>query len=93
MIGIGIGIPAVLDTGTDFIIWGPNLEGWQQVDLRGSFERHFKLPVCIEYDGHTAVMGEWWQGAGRIMHTVVSMIIGTGVGGGLVLDGHTHPGY
>jgi glucokinase len=88
LVGIGIGIPAVLDTGTDFIVWGPNLKGWRQVDLRGSLERHFKVPVSIEYDGHTAVLGEWWQGAGKNLHTFVSVIIGTGVGGGMVLDGH-----
>ena len=86
-IGIGIGIPAVLENDTDFIIWGPNLKGWKNVDLRGSLERHFNLPVCIEYDGHTAVMGEWWLGAAQNCHSFVSIIIGTGVGGGLVLEG------
>jgi len=86
-IGIGIGIPAVLEQETDFIIWGPNLQGWKNVDLRGSLETHFQLPVCIEYDGHTAVMGEWWMGAAKGYNSVVSIIIGTGVGGGLVLDG------
>ncbi|MBA4383252.1 MAG: hypothetical protein C0410_00810 [Anaerolinea sp.] len=86
-IGIGIGIPAVLEQGTDFIIWGPNLEGWKNVDLRTPLEKHFSLPVCIEYDGHTAVMGEWWMGAAKGFNSVVSIIIGTGVGGGLVLDG------
>jgi glucokinase len=51
VLGIGIGIPAVLENETDFIIWGPNLNGWKNVDLRGSLEHYFKLPVCIEYDG------------------------------------------
>lgn len=87
LIGIGIGIPAVLENETDFIIWGPNLQGWKNVDLRGSLEKHFDLPVCIEYDGHTAVMGEWWMGAAKGYRSIVSIIIGTGVGGGLVLDG------
>ncbi len=85
---IGIGIPAVLESGTDFVIWGPNLKGWRNVDLRGELKKHFGLPVSIEYDGHTAVLGEWWMGAGKGRRSVVSVIIGTGVGGGMVLDGH-----
>lgn len=85
---IGIGIPAVLESGSDFVIWGPNLAGWTNVDLRGELEKHFAIPVSIEYDGHTAVLGEWWKGAGKGHQSVVSVIIGTGVGGGMVLDGH-----
>ena len=86
--GIGIGIPAVLENVTDFIIWGPNLKDWKQVDLRGSLESHFGIPVSVEYDGHTAVLGEWWMGAGCGYQSIVSVIIGTGVGGGMVLDGN-----
>jgi glucokinase len=87
ILGIGVGIPAVLDE-QDFVIWGPNLKGWRGVDLRGSLERHFQLPVRVEYDGHTAVLGEWWQGAGKKdCRSLVSVIIGTGVGGGMVLEG------
>lgn len=93
LIGIGIGIPAVLENGTDFIIWGPNLKDWKQVDLRGPLERHFGIPVCVEYDGHTAVLGEWWMGAGKGHQSIVSVIVGTGVGGGMVLDGHLIRGF
>lgn len=88
IIGIGIGIPAVLENDTDFVIWGPNLHGWKNVDLRGPLEDHFKMPVAVEYDGHTAVLGEWWMGVAKNYHSIVSIIIGTGVGGGMVLDGN-----
>ncbi|MHC1783660.1 MAG: ROK family protein [Anaerolineaceae bacterium] len=71
----------------------PNLKGWKNVDLRGALEKHFKLPVCVEYDGHTAVLGEWWMGAARDLQSVVSIIIGTGVGGGMVLDGTLIRGF
>lgn len=86
-IGIGIGIPAVLEPETDLVIWGPNLKDWRNVDLRTPLEQYFHLPVCVEYDGHTAVLGEWWRGAGQGFRNVVSVIIGTGVGGGMVVDG------
>jgi len=86
ILGIGIGIPAMLENETDFVIWGPNLEGWRGVELRPSIEAHFDLPVCIEYDGHTSVLGEWWVGAGRGHRSLVDIIIGTGVGGGMILE-------
>lgn len=86
IMGIGIGIPAMLERETDFIIWGPNLNGWRNVALRPEIEDHFRLPVCIEYDGHTSVLGEWWVGAGRGHHSIVDVIIGTGVGGGMILE-------
>jgi glucokinase len=89
---IGIGIPAVLEPETDFVIWGPNLNGWRNVDLRSGLASHFGIPVCVEYDGHTAVLGEWWVGAGRSYRSMVDIIIGTGLGGGMVLDGRLFRG-
>lgn len=90
---IGIGIPAVLEPKTDFVIWGPNLNGWRNVALRPALEAHFALPTCVEYDGHAAVLGEWWMGAGRGYHSVVDLIIGTGLGGGIILEDHLVRGH
>jgi glucokinase len=84
---VGIGIPAVLERDTDFVIWGPNLTGWRSVALKPELEHRINLPVYVEYDGHTAVLGEWWQGAARGYGSVAEVIIGTGIGGGLILDG------
>ena len=92
VIGVGIGIPAVLEPGSDLVIWGPNLPGFRDVKLREPLEDALQLPVFLEYDGHTAVLGEWWQGAGRGLQNVVFVIIGTGIGGGMVLDGKLHRG-
>jgi glucokinase len=85
--GIGVGIPAVLEAETDRVIWAPNLAGWRDVDLRSALESRLNLPVFIEYDGHAAVLGEWWAGAGKGCRSLVSVIIGTGIGGGMVLEG------
>lgn len=85
---VGIGIPAVLEQETDLVIWAPNISGWRDVPLRATLEKEFGLPVFVEYDGHTAVLGEYWLGAGRGYHSIVDVIIGTGIGGGMVLEGH-----
>lgn len=89
---VGIGIPAVLEAETDRVIWAPNISGWRDVDLRGQLSERFNIPVYLEYDGHTAVLGEWWQGAGRGCRSVVDVIVGTGIGGGMILDGHLYRG-
>lgn len=91
-LGVGIGIPAVLEPDTDFVIWAPNLNGWRDVPLRTSIEQALGLPVFVEYDGHTAVLGEWWLGAGRGYSSVAMIIVGTGIGGGLILDGRLYRG-
>jgi glucokinase len=85
--GIGIGIPAVLEPETDFVVWAPNLAGWRNVNLRDPLQEILGRPVCVEYDGHTAVLAEWWVGAGRGCRSFVDVIIGTGIGGGMVQDG------
>jgi glucokinase len=92
VLGVGIGIPAVLELETDRVIWAPNIHGWRDVDLRFTLQRQLGLPVYVEYDGHTAVMGEFWQGAGQGYRSVALLIIGTGIGGGLILDGRLFRG-
>jgi glucokinase len=92
VLAVGVGIPAVLEPGSDRVIWGPNLPGFRDIPLRESLESILQLPVYLEYDGHTAVLGEWWRGTGRGLQNVVFVIIGTGIGGGMVLDGRLYRG-
>ncbi|HEX7976146.1 MAG TPA: ROK family protein, partial [Anaerolineales bacterium] len=90
--GIGVGIPAVLGLEDDLVVWAPNLAGWRNVALGPALQQEFGLPAFIEYDGHTAVLGEWWQGAGQGYGSIAMVIIGTGIGGGLILDGRLFRG-
>ena len=85
---VGVGIPAVLERDSDFVVWAPNLNGWRNVALRPVLEAALGLPVYVEYDGHTAVLAEYWLGAGQGFQSVVSLIVGTGIGGGMILEGH-----
>ncbi len=91
--GIGVGIPAVLRPEDDLVIWAPNLKGWREIDLRAALEERTGIPAFVEYDGHTAILGEWWQGAGRGYHSIAMVIIGTGIGGGLIIDNKLYRGF
>jgi glucokinase len=81
-----VSIPAVLELGTDRVLWAPNLPGWREVPLRELLRERLGCPVFVEYDGHAAVLGEWWAGAAKGCSSVVSVIIGTGIGGGVIVD-------
>ena len=92
VLGLGAGVPAVIDADHNVVLWAPNLPGWENVPLHDELATRLHLPVRIEYDGHTAVLGEWWLGAGRGYQNVVFLIVGTGIGGGMILDGHLYRG-
>lgn len=83
---VGVCVPAVLEHGTDHLLWLPNLAGWNHYPLRQKLENSLGCPVFLEYDGHAAVLGEWWVGAARGYQSAASVIIGTGIGGGFVVN-------
>ena len=84
---MGISIAARLDPNFDRIIWTPHIKGWENLDLRTILESELKIPVFLEFDGHAAVLGEWWMGSGKGYQNLIDVIIGTGIGGGIILDG------
>ncbi len=92
VLGLGVGVPAVIDADHKVVVWAPNLPGWENVPLHDELVARLNLPVHMEYDGHTAVLGEWWLGAGRGYQNVVFVIVGTGIGGGMILDGRLYRG-
>ena len=91
IVGAGIGSPGPLDTETGVVILTPNL-GWVNMPLRDRIADALKLPATLDNDANCAIFGEWWRGAARGVDHVVGLTIGTGVGGGIVLDGEIYHG-
>jgi glucokinase len=89
---IGLGIPGNLDPTTGRLLRTTNLP-LQDVDLRAWARARFGLPAAIENDANVAALAEWKLGAGRGVSTLVMITLGTGVGGGLVLDGELYRGW
>jgi glucokinase len=83
---IGYGIPATLERGTGRILWATNLS-LTDVDVAGRARERFGLPVGIENDAGAAALAEWRLGAGRGAENLLLLTLGTGVGGGIVVDG------
>jgi len=91
--GVGIGVPGVLDLEKGETLFLPNLPGtWPHVPLRDTITKLTGLPTSILNDVRSSTYGEWRFGAGRGMDTVAVFAIGTGVGGGLVVNGQLHLG-
>lgn len=90
--GLGVSVPAVVDPHSGVVEWAPNLPGWREVPLRQYLESRLGLPVWVDFDGHLATLGEHWKGAGRNSRNMVCVIVGSGIGGGMILGGRLHRG-
>jgi glucokinase len=89
--GVGIGSPGPLDRATGTVINTPNL-GWRNFPLRDLIVNAVGLPATLDNDANCATYGEWWLGAGRDVDTLVGLTLGTGIGGGIVLNGEIFHG-
>jgi glucokinase len=90
-IGIGIGSPGPLNRETGVVISAHNL-GFFDFPLRDEVSRAVGLPATLDNDARCATLGEHWRGAARGMRNVLGMTIGTGIGGGLIIDGRLYHG-
>jgi glucokinase len=90
-LGVGVGAPGPLDRERGVVIVAPNL-GWREFPLRDAIGKRVGLPVTLDNDANCATLGEWWVGAAKGGRNVVGLTIGTGIGGGLILDGKLYHG-
>lgn len=91
--GVGIGVPGTVDAergavGAD-VHYVPELAS---LPLAGTLGRRLALPVFVDNDVNVLALGEWVYGAGRGARSLVMLALGTGVGGGIILDGRLHRG-
>ena len=87
LLGIGVGVPGIIDLNTGMVRESPNLPGWQDYPVRGEIERRLGATVILENDANGAALGEKWLGAAAGVDDMCMLTLGTGVGGGLVLHG------
>ena len=90
-IGVGMGSPGPLDRASGVVIVSPNL-GWHDFPLRDEVSSRVNLPATLDNDANCATLGEWWCGAAKGGRNVVGITIGTGIGGGLILEGKLYHG-
>ncbi len=89
---LGICTPGPVDHVSGKLVDPPNLPGLHNAPLRDLLSTRLGIPVCLEHDAKAAALGEFHYGAGRGERSMVYIVVGTGVGAAIILDGHLHRG-
>lgn len=84
---IGVAVPGPLDVYTGIVKAAPHVAAWRGYPLRSKLETLIGRSIVLENDANAWALGEFWRGAARGRREVVLLTLGTGVGGGLIIDG------
>ncbi|MGI6109846.1 MAG: ROK family protein [Eubacteriaceae bacterium] len=90
--GVSFSSPGFIDTKNGVILSGNIINGFNGLNLAETFQTRCHVPVAVENDANCAAAAEYLLGNGRGSHNLACVTLGTGVGGGLVLDGKIHSG-
>ncbi|MBM3253215.1 MAG: ROK family protein [Candidatus Omnitrophica bacterium] len=90
--GIGIGLPGLIDHSKGIVFSLTNIPGWKDVPLKRILERRLNLPVFIDNDVNVICLGEYLYGAGKGSRNVIAVSLGTGIGGGIIINGSLYRG-
>ena len=85
--GIGMGVPGRHKSREGIVLWSPNFKDWAGLQLLQPFKDAFGVPVFMGNDVNVASLGEFRFGAGSGVNSMVMLTLGTGIGGGIILDG------
>ncbi|MBM3832531.1 MAG: ROK family protein [Verrucomicrobia bacterium] len=90
--GIGLGAPGAVDPESGKVIFAPNL-AWEDLPLKKELEKQLDLPVFVENDGNICTLGVYEAELHSKPRDLVGVFLGTGIGGGLILNGRLHSGF
>lgn len=90
--GVGVSCGGPLDHETGVVYAPPNLPGWEAIPVKQFFEDALGLRIVVENDANATALAEWKFGAGRGTKNMAFLTMGTGIGGGLILDGRLYRG-
>ncbi len=87
VLGVGIGLPGIMDSETGICFWSPNFSLWKDVPIGPYVAAKLGVPAYILNDAKCAALGELLYGAGKGVRNMVMITLGTGIGGAFVVDG------
>ncbi len=90
-LGVGVGSPGIIDSENGIVLYSNNIE-WDHVPLADVLKQYLPVPVFVQNDANCATLGEVLKGAGKGYQNAVFLTLGTGVGGGIVLNGRIFEG-
>src|SRR5258708_11072262 len=83
---VSVVVPGSVNVEDGVVVKAPNLPGLNGFALASTLSAELKRPTILENDANAAAVGELWRGAGRGQQTLLCVTLGTGVGGGIILD-------
>ncbi len=90
--GIGVGVPSVVDVKKGIVYDVQNIPSWKEVHLKEILEKEFAKPVYVNNDANCFAVGEKYFGGGKNYDDIVGLIVGTGLGAGLIINGKLYSG-
>lgn len=92
ILGIGLGLPGPIDVKKGIVHFFPNIPGWKEVNLKNILEKRLNLPVFLDNDANLMSLAEFKLGVAKAFKNAVCLTLGTGVGGGLIIDATLYRG-
>jgi glucokinase len=92
ILGIGLGLPGPIDYERGIVHFFPNIPGWKEVKLKYILERKLRLPVFVDNDAKVMALAEYKLGAAKGSTNAICITLGTGVGGGVIINGRLYRG-
>ena len=92
VLGVGIGLPGLIDSERGIANSLPNIPGWNKFPIQKILYKKLHLPVYIDNDAHLMALGEWKYGAGKGAKNLICITLGTGIGGGLIFNNELYRG-
>lgn len=89
---IAVGVPGLTDSDRGLVVTAPNIPGWCNLPLGEILQTHFSAPLLLDNDANMAALGEYWKGAARGCSHFFFLALGTGIGGGVFVDGRLYRG-
>jgi len=93
VLGLGLGAPGTLNLREGVILFSPNLTCLNEAPIRRMIEERLNIPVTLENDANAAAWGEKWVGAGKDVSSLVMFTLGTGIGGGVIINNELVHGF
>jgi glucokinase len=91
--GVGIGVPGFIDIDKGIVVGAANLPGFEGFPVRDEIQRQLGTKIILENDANAAALGEMWKGAGKDVKDLILLTLGTGIGGGIIIDGRVLHGF
>jgi len=92
VVGIGCGVPSVVDVENGIVFDVENIPSWKEMPLKAALEERFGVPTSVNNDANAFAVGEHVFGAGQEFADIVGITLGTGMGTGVIVDGRLYSG-